>query len=137
MSAKLYHDLLGPPQFHEMGEEDGGIGEDGGNNGATNGGNRHLYQNSTPSTPLHHPQRDRSDSESHRAGNVLLGLSGVAMPPTRERDQSLFNLPDDLPHFQRASTTEIFDTLNVTGLGPSLVSTLFACPFSSDLSLAE
>jgi hypothetical protein len=125
MSAKVYQDLLGPQQFSEMkyGDRDDGNGggEDGGSNGlAGNGLNHHLY--TTPSTPFQ--QRNRSDSESHRAGNVLLGLSGVSMPPTRERDQSLFNLPDDLPHFQRASTTEIFDTLNVTGLGPSLVSML-------------
>lgn len=109
MCAKLYHDLLA------LSSNDTKYSESDEFNGS------HLSSNST--TPFQTPQkgRDRSDSESHRAGNALLGLSGASMlpPPMRERDQSLFNLPDDLPQFQRASTTEIFETLNVNGLGPS------------------
>ena len=119
MAAKLYQDICAPVnQFHlsdltYLDEESMYLGGNHGSNVTTS-----QPSSSIPLQSISH-MRDRSDSESQRAGNALLGLSGALLPPVRERDQSLFNLPDDLPSFQRASTTEIFDTLNVNGLGPS------------------
>jgi hypothetical protein len=110
MASRLYQDVCGG-KYDEDGDEDS-------YSGVTQG---------PAGQPLAHlnSNRDRSDSDAHRAGTAaLLGLSGVPLPPpTRERDQSLFNLPDDLPQFQRASTTEIFDTLSYSGFGPAAVNT--------------
>jgi hypothetical protein len=123
MAGKLFQDICGAANQFNLSDtkylEEGG--EEllhSGNHGGSNGTSSQHSSSMTPLQSISH-MRDRSDSESQRAGNALLGLSGALLPPVRERDQSLFNLPDDMPSFQRASTTEIFDTLNVNGLGPS------------------
>jgi hypothetical protein len=126
MAGRLYQDICGPSNQLSSADlkylEEESMTQSGNGNGKNGAPSQSSsFSSSTPLQSI--PLRDRSDSESHRAGNALLGLSGASMsllpPPVRERDQSLFNLPDDLPSFQRASTTEIFETLNVNGLGPS------------------
>jgi hypothetical protein len=105
MAAKLYEDVCG----NRYDEDENGDSYTG------------ISQSSAIQPVVHlNSSRDRNDSDAQRAGTAaLLGVSGTALPPpSRERDQSLFILPDDLPPFQRASTTEIFDTLSYSGFGP-------------------
>eukprot|EP00604_Paraphysomonas_vestita_P002388 CAMPEP_0174819336 /NCGR_PEP_ID=MMETSP1107-20130205/2497_1 /TAXON_ID=36770 /ORGANISM="Paraphysomonas vestita, Strain GFlagA" /LENGTH=267 /DNA_ID=CAMNT_0016032623 /DNA_START=1355 /DNA_END=2158 /DNA_ORIENTATION=- len=131
MSAKLYQELCASNHFRdgkyleEDGEDDAVL------NGLSNlpipNAFNNLNHNNSSNLLPNIGMRDIHENDTYRAGTTaLLGLSNssVALPPPRERDQSLFNLPDDLPQFQRASTTEIFDTLNINGLGPSALNDL-------------
>ena len=125
MAGKLYQELVTsehfqPGKYLDADDDDAVLN---GLSGLTQHNNlNHNPPNLLPGGGL----RDRGD---HHGSSGLLGLpsSSVALPPPRERDQSLFNLPDDLPQFQRASTTEIFDTLNINGLGPSALVSEYYC----------